>query len=907
MIKFLRRAVILLFVFVLGVAGSSFLLNSETTDDRSDMNDPVFPEVMVDFDGNYANRMYGYAQPMQSDFTRDSVTPIDTSKELSFVINAYDTKVKSLSYEIRTSDGSKVLENRKIKSLDKQDSYLTTTIKLSSDLLMNQEYSLQLSLETNKGTAYYYTRVVSRSNVNAAQYVKFVASFYEKCLDKASAEDLTAYLESDTSSTSTNYTDININSTFAQISWGNLNPQIYRKGIPVVKDINETTASLSVEYQIAALDDVNAAQYVKFVASFYEKCLDKASAEDLTAYLESDTSSTSTNYTDININSTFAQISWGNLNPQIYRKGIPVVKDINETTASLSVEYQIAALDEDGNQEIYDVTEFYRMRYTETRIMLLDFKRSASQVFEESSISISDKGLLLGVRDKNVEYMMNENAGVLAFVQEGDLWSYSPDDGKFSRIFSFRKETDGDFRDSRYQHNIKIIRVEDNGDVDFVLYGYMNRGVREGYCGVCVYHYSNDQNVVEEKVFIPSTESYEFLKEDLGTLSYVSTENALYLLFANKLYKINISDGTSEVLEEGIKIDDFAVSDTGAHAAWIIQEGESAGNIKEIDFETLETRSLAPSSGQSLVLNGFMNEDLVYGIVVDGDVIADDNGHETTGIHTVRIEGFDGTLKKEYHQDGLYVTDITMGNTMMEFQLSKKTKKGYKAVSKDNILNNSKASTNTVSVELVTNSRTGTQIRLALTETPEIQEPLVVYAKMKNIGDDRIILDTQIPEEDIYYVYAKGGLDSTFTDPALALQRADDQTGVVLNRAQQYVWERGNKKTKLTLNLEDVPEAMKSASLDVTALQEALGDEGTIIDLSGCTLDSVLYEVSAQRPVIAKTGDNTSVVIIGYDEYNTYLYDPQKGETYPYGMNDSTELFEKAGNIFISYVEKLKL
>ena len=39
MIKFLRRAVILLFVFVLGVAGSSFLLNSETTDDRSDMND----------------------------------------------------------------------------------------------------------------------------------------------------------------------------------------------------------------------------------------------------------------------------------------------------------------------------------------------------------------------------------------------------------------------------------------------------------------------------------------------------------------------------------------------------------------------------------------------------------------------------------------------------------------------------------------------------------------------------------------------------------------------------------------------------------------------------------------------------------------------------------------------------
>ena len=814
MIKFLRRAVILLFVFVLGVAGSSFLLNSETTDDRSDMNDPVFPEVMVDFDGEYANRMYGYAQPMQSDFTRDSVTPLDTSRELSLVINPYATKVKSLSYEIRTSDGSKVLENRKVKSLDKNDSYLATKIQINSDLLMNQEYSLQISLETNKGTAYYYTRVVSRSNVNTVQYVKFVKSFYEKCMDKATAEDLTSYLEPDTSNTTTNYTDVGINSTFAEISWGNLSPQIYRKGIPVVKDINETTASFSLEYQIAATNT-------------------------------------------------------------------------------------------DGNQEIYDVTEFYRMRYTETRIMLLDFKRSASQVFSENSISISDKGLLLGVRDKNVEYMMNETAGVIAFVQEGDLWSYSPNDGKFSRIFSFRKETDGDFRDSRWQHDIKIIRVEDNGDVDFVLYGYMNRGIREGYSGVCVYHYSNDQNVVEEKVFIPSTESYEFLKKDLGTLSYVSTDNSLFLLFAQKLYQIHITDGKSEVLDQDIQTDAFTVSDTGAHAAWLIQSGESAGYIKEIDFETLETRTLAPSSGQKLTLNGFMNEDLVYGIVVDGDIISDSNGHETTGIHTIRIEGFDGTVKKEYHQDGLYITDVTMGNTMMEFELSKKTKKGYEAVSKDNILNNVKAAASIASIELASNNRTGTQIRLALDEAPEIQDALVVYAKMKNANDDSIILDTQIPEDDIYYVYAKGGLDGIYTDPALAVLRADDQTGVVLNRAQQYVWERGNKKTKLILNLEDVPEAIKSASLDTNALQEALGDEGAIVDLSGCTLDSVLYEISAQRPVIAKTGDNTSVVIIGYDEYNTYLYDPVKGETYPYGMNDSKDLFDKAGNIFISYVEKL--
>lgn len=96
------------------------MLNSETTDDRSDMNDSVLPEVMVEFDGSYANRMYGYSQIMQADFIRDSVTPLDTSKKLVLAVNPYDTKVKSLSYEIRTSDGSKVLENRKVKSLEKE-------------------------------------------------------------------------------------------------------------------------------------------------------------------------------------------------------------------------------------------------------------------------------------------------------------------------------------------------------------------------------------------------------------------------------------------------------------------------------------------------------------------------------------------------------------------------------------------------------------------------------------------------------------------------------------------------------------------------------------------------------------------------------------------------------------------
>ena len=813
--NFFKRFLVLLVVFILGVAGTAFLMNNETTDDRSDMNDAVLPEVMVQFGDVLTNRMYGYRQPMEADFVRDSVTPLDTTKKLTLVVNPYDTKVRNLSYEIRTSDGSKVMENRTIKSLDTgSDGYLRTEIEISSGLLMNQEYSLQITLSTNHGDAYYYTRVVSRSAT---------------------------------------YTE----------------------------------------------------QYAKFAGDFVQMSLDKTQADNLAAYLETSDSASSRNFAGLNINSPLADVSWGNLNPQLSKAGIPIIKDINETTASISIEYEISAQNENGNTEYYLVTDFYRMRYDETRIRLLDFKRSASEVFDPSLSVISNSGLLLGVRSKDVDYLTNEDGSVTAFTQNGDLWSYVPDTGKLVEIFTFRKDTESDFRDARVEHDIKLLSVENNGDVDFMVYGYMNRGAHEGYSGVGIYHYNNDQGAIEEQVFIPCTESFEFLQEDLGTLSYVNQSGQLFIMIAGNLYQINIDENTYEVLADHIDSDDFGVSATNAHAAWKSESGDYAGQIEFIDFDTMERRRIAPEASQKLDLLGFMNEDLVYGVVLDGDTLPNATGYMIDGITTFRIEGFDGTVKKEYHQDGLYVAGVTVGTTLMEFTLVQKSGDIYKGVKKDNIMNNSTAATDKTSVEQTSSTRQGVIVRLTFEDSPSSEEPLILYAKVRNAGEK--VVDIQVDKssvEEVYYVYAGGGLDSVWTDPAKAVQRADKQTGVVLNRAQQYVWERGNMKTQITLNTTDIPEIIRTASLDVQNLQNGLGDSAKVIDLTGCSLENVLYEVSAQRAVIARTGSDSSVVIVGYDQYNTYLLDPSTGEVKPYGMNDSTALFKNAGNMFITYLEQ---
>lgn len=815
--RILTKIGILAALFVIAVLVISSRMNKQTTDNKTDLEAASLPVLSMEIDGNELNQLLGYKQEMQVDFMRDSLTPIDTDKEITLAITPCGHKIKSVAYEVRTSDGSKVVENAKIKSFSKEENTQKATFAIQQPIRMNQEYSLRFAVETDKETVYYYTRLIQRAGLNTDKYLEFAETFYQLCLDKSSRSELTKYLETDSSMNSQSYTEVNIKSTNDMVSWGKLEPQLFRKGIPTIKDINETTGSISIEYMISAKD-------------------------------------------------------------------------------------------EEGNQELYHVTDFYRMRYTQARVMLLDFERSARQVFDGSLPVITKDGINLGVASKEVQHVTNQNADIVAFVQEGELWSYNKTANKLTRILSFREDGESDIRYESTAHSMKIIRVGETGDVDFVLYGYMSRGSHEGVVGTGVYHYSNDQNVLEEKFFLPTTQSYEFLRKDLEKLSYISTQDQLYLLLEGSLYRFDTQSKEYEVLKSGIPKDGFYVSATNAHAAWM--EGNDANNttqITEIDFESGETRTITAAEGTRLRAVGFINEDLVYGIANESDILTDASGNIQFAMNEVRIESFDGTLVKNYQQEGVYILGITLQQGLIELSRANWQDGAYVEINTDHIMNNVQQEEKAITVNAKVTERQGMQIRLNFSSSIRDKNPLVMVSKMMESQENRTLnMEVEKTQDgQAYYVYAKGKLDSIFTRPNEAIVRADEQTGVVLNRAQQYVWERGNLKTRVTMELGDIPEVFKTGELDTDALAEGLGSSGTVLNLTGCSLQSVLYEVSASRPVIAKISDTESVLIIGYDPYNTILYNPVTQETYPYGLNDSTELFQSAGNVFISYIESI--
>lgn len=808
---------ILLTVFLISMVGFSLLFNREKTENVRDFGAPTLPVAYIGIGDVSTNRMYGYQQKMDGTTMRDSLTPLNTGRELTFQINPHGRKINSVTYEVTTADQSELIENAKIKSLEENGSLKQASFCLETPILMDQEYLLcfAVDIEGMEEPVNYYTRIVQRSGIYVDTYLEFVRNFYEKCLNKETASDLTAYIEPD------------------------------------------------------------------------------------------DTASNSS-FNTVTIHSSFDQISWGTLEPTLVQQAVPILKEINETTTSISQEYIISAKDTEGNTEYYSVTEFYRMRYAQSRVMLLDFERSATQIFDAELPVLTSTGINLGVVGRDVQYLSNQSADIAAFVIDGDLWSYNRSANKCTKIFGFRDGTDCEERREHSEHDIKIVRVSETGDISFVVYGYMNADTHEGTVGSAVCQYYAKRNIVEEKLFIPSNSSYQYLKQNLSVLSYVSTNDQLYLYVEGNLYQVDLSAGSYKLVKDSISPECFVVSRSQASVAWMDEmDPYSATHITAMSLESGEILQVTAQEGQKIRALGFINEDLVYGIADDADIRNDVTGTVTFAMNCLCIRNFAGEIIKEYQQDGIYITDVTIQEGLMEMTRVTKEADTFVAAADDHIMNNRMDKDETVSTKLVTTKRKGGQITLVFTKSGKTKNLLALETKIVDHETVRT-LSIEVPRQEIeeYYVYGKGQLLSVETQAGEAIRIADENMGVVLNRRQNYVWERGNRLSTKKINVEKIPERLHTAPLDESTIKEVLGEEYTVMNLTGCTLSSVLYQISNGYPVAAKNAGGGSELIVGYDQYNVWIYDVSSQTLIPKGMKDSTAEYEAAGNVFMSYQKK---
>ena len=176
-------------------------------------------------------------------------------------------------------------------------------------------------------------------------------------------------------------------------------------------------------------------------------------------------------------------------------------------------------------------------------------------------------------------------------------------------------------------------------------------------------------------------------------------------------------------------------------------------------------------------------------------------------------------------------------------------------------------------------------------------------------------------------MYGFHGIHGVYSNVAEAIVFAESVSGTVINESGSYIWARtgrstqnqimkiegslaegGNSTLAVCLNAMLAAEGITRNSqyfLDrgetaLSILNEQM-PEAEILDLSGCSLDAVLYYVNKDIPVMAILNDRNAVLIVGFNELNTIIMDPATGKISRKGMNDSKEWFNRNGNQFITY------
>lgn len=814
--KLLIRVAVLLLIFVGSTAVFAVVLNNETNMRTEDMEQSSLPLVYMVYKDVQMNPMHGYVKPMEVTGVRDTLTPISTERNMSIRIQTFGTKVEDIYFEVFTADGKTSLENTKVTDITREEEYVLANFTLQNLMRMNQEYVLKIHLKVDGQDVYYYTRVVQQDSLHTKEYLDFVNSFSDKCLNRSGADILALYMEPE-----------------------------------------------------AGVEEVN--------LSFMD------------------------------IHTTIDQLVWSDLNPQIYYKSIPMIKELNETTATIVQEYLISALDEEGNTELYTVNEYFRLRCSDEAIMLLDFERTTNEIFNPDNGVMTDHGISLGITDKDISFISDDENNYFAFVQGGELWSYDIASGKMAQVFTFRQKNNSDYRDIYGQHDIKVLNLSTNGNMYFVVAGYMNRGRHEGESGVALYYYDASSGGIEEKLFVSTDRSYDLLKADVQEISYVSDDQEdFYLLLDGDIHEINLSTFEVKSLVEGMKPHCYAGSKSGQKIAYLAEnEAYNSRTIEILDLNTKEKTQITCGENERLRMLGYINESLVYGVANASDIDAAHEGDELFPMKQIIIVNEAGEVVKEYGETGIYVTGAEITDRLLTMTRVRKTADGWTETNADHIIDNVAEDT-AVGMTTQITARKQTEMLLLLGNSVVPKTPQVVRSRMiVHEGNRSVEIPGKELDEELYYVYAKGKLDSIYENANTAIVRADSQYGIVVDQNQNYVWERGNKQNIMEIPLAQIPQCILSGNMNLEELQAQL-PEKKVLDLSGCTMDQILYFISEGNPVLADTTEGIRV-LTAYDQWgNVRFYEPGAEETYLLSDTDSLELFEASGNVFIGFLDKPK-
>lgn len=693
--------------------------------------------------------------------------------------------------------------------------------------------------------------------------------------------------------------------------------------------ISNTGKRMYYYFRIKQYDKPMLREKLAFIREFGENTRSAVATdnEKIIPYLETKAGKSVDSFHYADITDDYKTVSWRGLNPQLLTEPVYSVTEFYDEIMTAVVRYCVS-IDAGYGPEQYYVEEYFRIRHLGDVVHLLNYERYTETLFDATNASLSQSDLKIGVAaGEDVLLYPNKDNSMVAFERNGSLYCYNLADNTIATVFPAGYGSLTRMCGQQNTHDIHVLKMEEDGNLTFLVSGYMSHGVYEGRVGLFVYRYYKDEQRLEELIYIPVNTTYQILKEELGSFAYLNEYDVFYFMVNGGIYAYNLVTEELKKLTDNVREGDYVYSVTERFLAY--QEHGKTEQVSILYPETGNVISVKPEDGEYIKLLGGSDENLIYGFGRPEDLHVNEDGNTVYAMYKVQIKTATGQLKKEYEKADFYVERTeTSGNVIRLYRLKRVPGGAYEPTESDYILNQDKTENTRISLTTRVTERMLTEYYISfpygfvMEQVPQQAE--VLYTVVEK--DTTLRLSQMESGKEAYYTYYYGMIDGIYENAGEAILAADEKVGTVINEEGKIVWERGIKENAGTVSGVTPVKAtgevgmmqaalktmlsVKGVTADITAeevkqpLQQVLEShtKAEAIVLTGATLDEVLYFVWKGQPVLAMKDNGNPVVLTAYTSGDVSYYDPEKGRTVTTDKSKAETSFEEGGRLFISFL-----
>ena len=688
--------------------------------------------------------------------------------------------------------------------------------------------------------------------------------------------------------------------------------------------------------RVVVENDFHASYLIDFVENFNDAIFDKEKAETvITKSIEPNEDGNNEYLSEVNIHSSFETITFAELAPQRLTKPIASIKEIDDSYAIIQLKYMISAMENKVIQNYY-ITEDYRVRFVDKeKIYLLDYNRQQEALFTMDNIDITANMFKIGVIDEEkYQYVVSDKQKKVAFTQARQLWYYNYDSGTITNVYGFCQEDNyTDARVTYDENDIKILDMDDEGNIEFAVYGYMNRGDHEGKVGISVYEFTAAKDKIEEVLFVENDKPYNILKEDMETLMYLNEAGEFYYFDNDCIVRIDTTTLKPEIFIEDVLNENLAVSDDH-HLIGYPNEllTENTTQVTVLNLDSKESQVYDATVGERLQAIGFVGEDLVLGHIREGDIEIALDKTVICPISSIDIINKDKQVVKKYGSTGVYVIDATAKNGVVYLERVRKINGVFETTTQDFITYKEEENKDQIHTAYKMTDRAYNQLYLLFPDYIYVTSRPKLMITRKAVNEEDITVKITFDHINTkFYAYGQGKYMTDYLNLNEAVRVAYENAGVVVDADGRIVWRKIAVKDYHTVadkikiyNVTEVKDTLAACiymmgiyeekNPEYSAMQEDIANDKPIedimlkyvgrkgTDITGCDFENGLYYLCKDAPVITRFADGTYVLVTSYNGQRVRYINPLEEKDIVEERKEFEEKVHDSGNVFISYV-----